>query len=102
MLTCRVDSFYDSSSIEANIEAQQYVRSVLVPKLADLTPRGGAYLNEGDFGQPDFQHVYYGDNYNRLLAIKRRYDPHNLFFGSTAVGSEAWQIERDGRLCRVR
>jgi hypothetical protein len=59
----------------------------------------GAYLNEGDWNQPDCQNVFYGENYPRLLAIKDKYDPGHNFYGRTAVGSDRWGEDRDGRLC---
>ena len=74
---------------------------VLVPQLEKLTPGGGAYVNEGNFQQPDFQHVFYGDNYDKLKAIKNKYDSHHQFYGLTAVGSEIWTQRSDGRLCRT-
>lgn len=73
----------------------------LIPALEAITPRGGTYLNEGDFRQPNFQDVFYGDGYGKLLAIKDKYDPRGLFYGLTAVGSERWVEHLDGRLCRV-
>ncbi|EMC98973.1 hypothetical protein BAUCODRAFT_65846 [Baudoinia panamericana UAMH 10762] len=81
---------------------QQLMTDVLVPKLAALTPNGSCYLNEGDFRQPDFQDVFYGSNYPKLLAIKNRYDPKHMFYATTAVGSEYWtpQANGTGRLCR--
>jgi len=72
-----------------------------MPKLEALTPNGGAYLNEGDFQQPDWQRAFYGINYPALSAIKRKYDPDDLFYGLTAVGSERWTQHSDGRLCRT-
>lgn len=71
-----------------------------IPRLQRLAPQSGAYLNEGDFRQPDFQRVFYGDKYDRLRAIKAKYDPEAIFYGRTAVGSEDWQQMHDGRLCR--
>lgn len=73
----------------------------MVPRLSAITPNGAAYLNEADFGQSDFQQVFYGRNYDKLLAIKRKYDPNDTFYGQTAVGSEYWEIRQDGRLCKV-
>lgn len=75
---------------------------LLIPKLAALTPNGSCYLNEGDFQQPDFQSVFYGSNYNRLLEIKNKYDPNHIFYAKTAVGSDYWEAHpADGRLCKV-
>ena len=36
-------------------------------------------MNETDYFEPDWQHSFWGENYPRLLAIKRKYDPRNLF-----------------------
>ena len=73
----------------------------LMPALEAITPGGGAYVNEADFRQPNFQDTFYGDSYNTLLAIKDKYDPKGLFYALTAVGSERWTSRPDGRLCRV-
>ena len=71
--------------------------------LEEMTPNGGAYINEADFQQPDFQSVFYGTNYARLRAIKRKYDPRDIFYAVTAVGSEDWYEDQSqgGRLCPV-
>jgi len=92
---------YNRLDFAANVAARQKVTKVLVPKLADITPGGAAYLNEADGNEPNFQRVFYGDNYPRLRAIKRKYDPLDLFYGPTAVGSEDWESTTEGRLCRV-
>lgn len=94
-----------------------------VPQLTALTPGGGCYLNEvsfiiqcnksteqanapshlkqADFRQPNWQQTFYGSNYDTLLAVKSEYDPTNLFYATTAVGSEYWNVEADGRLCKA-
>lgn len=62
----------------------------------------GAYLNEGDRDQPDAGHVFWGDNYERLLEIKRRYDPKGTFWCVPCVGHEEWEMDEEtGALCRV-
>lgn len=72
----------------------------ILPPFEVMTPGGGAYLNEADPNQPDFQYVFYRDNYPTLAAIKRKYDPHQLFYAATGVGSESWTEMEDKRLCR--
>ncbi|KAI4162238.1 MAG: hypothetical protein LQ342_004106 [Letrouitia transgressa] len=84
------------------VERQREMTEVLLPPLERLTPGGGCYLNEGDPYQPDWQQTFYGANYNALRAIKKKYDPDDLFYGTTAVGSEEWLVAEGGRLCRAR
>jgi FAD/FMN-containing dehydrogenase len=40
---------------------------------------GGAYQNFPDRGLADWQRAYYGANLERLMAVKRAWDPDNLF-----------------------
>lgn len=72
-----------------------------VPALMDLAPGSGTYLNEGIWDHPNWQKEFYGENYDRLLEIKRRYDPDGLFYAVTAVGSEMWEVDEAGRLCQA-
>ncbi|PHH64777.1 hypothetical protein CDD81_4039 [Ophiocordyceps australis] len=82
-------------------KAQDQITHDLLPPLERLTPGGGAYMNEGDWQQPDWQHVFYGSNYAALAAIKNTYDPFHAFYATTAVGSEYWAPQADGRLCKT-
>lgn len=76
--------------------------TVLEPSLKALTPRSGTYLNEGNFLDPDWKWDFYGPNYDALRAVKAKFDPLDLFYAPTAVGSDAWVVaELDGRLCRA-
>ncbi|KAG9192836.1 hypothetical protein G6011_11570 [Alternaria panax] len=79
-----------------------------VQKLRDVTPLSGAYINEADVAEPDFQFSMYGDNYDRLLSTKKKRDRWGLFYAVTGVGSENWVVEgtrglptQQGRLCKV-
>ena len=68
-----------------------------------LTPGGGAYMNEATFDNPDWKEDYFGENYDRLLKIKKKYDPNFALWQHTSVGADAyWEVADDGRLCRVR
>ncbi|KAL4786903.1 hypothetical protein BJX76DRAFT_354715 [Aspergillus varians] len=83
-------------------EWQRKMTDEYVPRLSALAPESGAYLNEGDFRQPDFQRAFYGRNYERLRRVKAKYDPDDLFYARTAVGSDEWSEKADGRLCSVK
>ncbi|KAK5112178.1 hypothetical protein LTR85_011611 [Meristemomyces frigidus] len=72
----------------------------------DLSPGAGSYLGESDRLEPDFQWAFYGSFYPRLLALKKQYDPRNLLWAATAVGSEFFEVQsvdglpnENGRLC---
>jgi len=58
--------------------------------LRAAAPDTGAYVNECDFFQPDWQRAFWGPHYPRLARVKRRYDPDGLFTVHHGVGSEAW------------
>jgi hypothetical protein len=94
-------TYFDYQNFAANFENQNLMTTTLIPKLAALTPNGGAYLNEADFQQPDWQRVFYGEHYAKLDLIKSKYDPYDLFYALGAVGSERWVQRNDGRLCRT-
>jgi len=59
-------------------------------ELRALAPADGAYVSESDYFQKDFQHSYWGANYPRLAAVKKKYDPSGLFFVHNGVGSDEW------------
>ncbi|HTN96278.1 MAG TPA: BBE domain-containing protein, partial [Nordella sp.] len=61
--------------------------------LRDLAPDAGSYLSESDFFEPGWQKSFWGANYDRLLAAKRRYDPDGLFIVHHGVGSEDWSAD---------
>jgi len=61
--------------------------------LRAAAPDTGAYVNECDYFQPDWQRAFWGPHYSRLLDIKRRYDPDGLFTVHHGVGSEDWSAD---------
>lgn len=65
--------------------------------IQSLAPNAGTYANEADYFQKNWQKVFWGDNYSRLLNIKNKYDPQGLFYCHHCVGSEYWQ---EGGMCK--
>ncbi|KAJ5963979.1 uncharacterized protein N7479_003855 [Penicillium vulpinum] len=91
---------FDYADWDTDVARQQLITNVLMPQLEELTPGSGAYLNEADPNQIDWQQAFYGDNYDILLEIKKKYDPHSRFYAFKSVGSEAWTVVENGRLCK--
>ncbi len=50
-----------------------------------LVSGAGTYMSEANYFDRDWQQAYWGDHYARLAAIKRRYDPDNLFRGHHTI-----------------
>lgn len=74
----------------------------------DISPGAGSYLAEADRLEPDFGFAFWGDKYPKLLELKKKLDPQDVFFATTGVGSERWKVESEdglpnenGKLCRV-
>ncbi len=67
-------------------------------QIRKLMPRVGSYVWETDYFQPHWQEAFWGENYDRLLAVKSKYDPDGLFFLHHGVGSEDWSTDGFTRL----
>ncbi len=69
----------DPDLIVRNLDWLEGYHAAMQPYLS-----GGAYQNFTDRSQEDWQHAYYGQNFDRLVEVKRTWDPDNLFrFGQS-------------------
>ena len=91
-------SWSQNATVEEQLEVERRVTEEMVPLLAELEPDMGAYLNEADAFEQNFQRSFWGDNYPRLREVKKRWDPEGIFITRAGVGSEDWDEEG---LCRV-
>ena len=48
----------------------------------------GDYINEGYAPNPDWKLAFWGPGYVKLLMVKIRYDPENMFWCYHCVGSD--------------
>lgn len=86
---------------EPDLEAARKTRADVhraMNELRAVVPNGGAYVAESDYFEKDWQHSYWGANYERLASIKKKYDPTGLFFVHNGVGSEEWDTDGFTRL----
>ncbi|GJE99670.1 FAD-binding domain-containing protein [Phanerochaete sordida] len=79
----------DGSSLDVINAAREKVKNGEVA-LRKLTPDGGAYLNEASLYQADYKSDFFGSRYDKLRAVKKKYDPIDLFVVPAGVGSEDW------------
>ncbi|EHK47862.1 hypothetical protein TRIATDRAFT_44348 [Trichoderma atroviride IMI 206040] len=72
----------------------------ITTQLQALGPETGAYINEASALDPDWRRLYWGNNYERLVQVKRAVDPNDVFWCPLCAGNERFQ-EVEGRVCRV-
>ena len=53
-------------------------------------PAPGRTVSRADYFEAQWQKSFWGSNYGKLAAVKRKYDPEGLFWVHHGVGSEAW------------
>ncbi|KAI0142709.1 FAD binding domain-containing protein [Xylariaceae sp. FL1272] len=92
----------------SSVQAAHARFNIYMDRIRQATPEGGSYLNEADVEEPNWQQSFFGDNYRRLLTVKRSWDPWQLFYTAVGVGSEEWAVRldrglptQDGPLCRA-
>ena len=94
-------SFPDNSTVQ-DLQLIQAKVNTWQDWVKTLTPGSGSYINEATYDNPDWKSDYYGQNYERLLRVKEKYDGKFTFWQYASVGADVyWQENADGRLCRV-
>ncbi len=67
-------------------------------ELLKITNNAGSYVSESNFFERSWQESFWGANYPKLAAVKRKHDPAGLFFVHHGVGSEEWSADGFTRL----
>jgi len=80
--------------------ARRHAREInqAMDELLKVITQPGSYVSESDFFERSWQQSFWGSNYPRLAAVKRKYDPGGLFFVHQGVGSEQWSADGFTRL----
>jgi hypothetical protein len=80
------------------------IGKVSAQALRDISPNGGAYVNEAWDKHPNFKQTFWGHHYPKLLEIKQKYDPSFVFYVTPGIGSDLMAgIKEEGghvRLCK--
>ncbi len=80
--------------------AHQHARAVdeAASELRTIVPHPGSYVSESNYFNDTWQQAFWGSNYQKLQAVKTKYDPDGLFFVHHGVGSESWSSDGFTRL----
>ncbi|KAF2281462.1 FAD-binding domain-containing protein [Westerdykella ornata] len=97
-----IDVWPDGVAPEVIRTVYQDLTNNKTEQLRRLSPDTGAYLNEADAFEPEWQKSFFGKHYGRLRKIKQKYDPNNVLWCRQCVGSEALIEREDGGLCENR
>ncbi|KAI1114230.1 FAD-binding domain-containing protein [Nemania sp. NC0429] len=101
--TLNVGILYSADATPGSLKAIQRQINEWQQLFRAITPGGGAYVNEATYDDPDWKADYFGENYNKLLKIKKKYDPNFALWQHTSVGADTyWEVAQDGRLCHLQ
>ncbi|KAF4981966.1 hypothetical protein FZEAL_2312 [Fusarium zealandicum] len=101
IMSMQFATIWDPTRWDDMLTIQKRITHEFMPQVEAVTPGSGTYMNEGDFNQLNWEETFYGENWNRLLSIKNKWDPKSLFYNLKGVGSDAWRVAEDGRMCRA-
>jgi hypothetical protein len=88
------------TSLQARERAMLKLTDELMPMLYAIDPsQRVSYSNMGNPNEPNFKERYWGTkSYQRLVGIKKYWDPEDLFIARVGVGSDRWDFEG---MCRT-
>lgn len=101
IMSLQMGTLWDVTRWDDMLADQKKITEVYMPQIIAVTPGSGTYMNEADFNQPNWKETFYGTNYDRLMTIKKKWDPKSLFYNWRGVNSEVWNVAKDGRMCRA-
>lgn len=82
-------------------EASAWLEQHTQRALREWAPRSGAYINEANAFDPRWRENFYGEHYERLVRVKKTYDPSASLWVQGGIGNAEWEYDLDtGKLCR--
>ncbi|TQN68547.1 FAD-linked oxidoreductase ZEB1 [Colletotrichum shisoi] len=110
VMHCITAVFWDPTAEESVIKAaSDKLTFDWLQRWRDVSPGAGAYMSESDYIEPNFTQAFWGTKYEKALALKKKYDPNDVFYAQNGVGSEYWEMSemilgnlpsQNSKLCR--
>lgn len=89
-------------TLESLAAAAEWFEKKKEPVWRKWAPDTGAYMNATNGFSRTWKHDFYGPKYDRLLEIKRKYDPTESLWAYSGVGSDKWKYDlHTVLLCQV-
>lgn len=102
LYTLNVSIVFPADASPQKLETIQAKVNTWQTLFTSLTSNDEAYMNEATYDDSDWKADYFGENYDTLLKIKRKYDPSFALWQHTSVEADVyWEVTNDERLCRV-
>ncbi|KAF5864046.1 hypothetical protein ETB97_008783 [Aspergillus alliaceus] len=98
LLLQKVDFWPANAGSEEMQEIKKQLTTRRLAAMKKLAPGTGTYLNEADPFDPEWKKDWFGDNYDWLVSVKRKYDPDQVFWCWRCVGNEGWEEVTGGAL----
>ncbi|KAL4874575.1 hypothetical protein BJY04DRAFT_203570 [Aspergillus karnatakaensis] len=90
-----------ADAFEALTTGIEWYEKNIEPVWRNWAPGGGSYANEGNVFSSTWKEDFYGENYGRLVKVKRKYDPTESLFVWGGIESDTWDYDlHSGLLCR--
>ncbi|KAJ8133250.1 hypothetical protein O1611_g377 [Lasiodiplodia mahajangana] len=83
-------------------QAAEWLETSKEAVFREWAPETGAYMNEANPFNSEWKHDFYGASYERLVRIKRQFDPTYTLSVWSGVDSDFWEYDMDsGKLCQT-
>ncbi|KFY13971.1 hypothetical protein V492_02933 [Pseudogymnoascus sp. VKM F-4246] len=86
----QIDFWPDNAGYEEISQVKEDLTFKKLKAMKDFAPGMGTYGNEADPYDPDWKNDWWGDMYDELLMVKKKYDPEDVFWCWRCVGNDAW------------
>ncbi|KAL2192505.1 hypothetical protein P885DRAFT_72919 [Corynascus similis CBS 632.67] len=84
------------ASLAQKADLQNVLTNTIDDALRQASTSGCTYVNEADPYQPNWQSHFWGSQYPKLKALRKKWDPLGIFYAVSTPGTEDWEVIQDG------